>query len=49
MGSLRTKEDKEWYVLHQFICKVPLTREVGLPEKRMGKVHSVSRALEWEK
>ena len=27
MGSLRTEEDKEWYVLHQFICKAPLTPE----------------------
>ena len=42
MGNSRTEEDKERYVLHHFICKAPLTREVGLPEKRIGKVHNVS-------
>ena len=38
MGCPRTKKNKEWDVLHPLICKMHLTREVGLPEKKIGKV-----------
>ena len=41
VGCSRTKENKEQDVIHKFIGKAPLNREVGLPKARMGKVRNV--------
>ena len=44
VGCPRTeKKSKLWDVLYPLICKAHLTWEVGLPKKKMGKVHSNER------
>lgn len=45
VGRSRIEKNKERDVLHQLIGKVHPTREVGLPEERMGKVHGMSARM----